>query len=389
MKLGYQLLTVCWNCLKIFGLYRKIAFQETMGPSTSNFSPNDEPEASHSPLIDGLPDDIALFCLARVPRKYHRVLKCVSKRWRNLVCSEEWRAHRQSHNLSETWIYALCREKNTDQLCCYQLDPSLPRQGCWTLVSGLPSRCLKRKGMAFESVGKRLYLLGGCGWCEDASDEVYCYDVAMHAWSQVASMSTARCYFGCEAVDEKIYAIGGHGLETGDPHSWDTYDTSSNTWESHSDLNIISDIEDSVVMDGKIYVRSGASAIPPHVSMAVLDPTSGRWLEADADMACGWNGPAVVVDGTLYSLDQSSGTKLMMWRTDTREWTAVCRLSSLLTRPPCQMVAIDRNIFIIGKGLSTVIFDVSDVGHPVVRAGSSLPIISSEMQVISCKCVSI
>ena len=165
-----------------------------MDPSTSNFSPNDELEASHFPLIDGLPDDIALFCLARVPRKYHGVLKCVSKRWRDLVCSEEWRGYRQKHRLDETWIYALCREKTTDQLRCYQLDPSLPRQGCWTLVSGLPSRCLKRKGMAFESAGKKLYLLGGCGWSEDASDEVYCYDAAVHAWSQVASMSTAR-YF--------------------------------------------------------------------------------------------------------------------------------------------------------------------------------------------------
>lgn len=352
-----------------------------MDPSTSSSNPNDEPKASHLPLIDGLPDDIALFCLARVPRKYHKVLKCVSKRWRDLVCSEEWRAYRKQHNLDETWIYALCREKNTDQLRCYQLDPSFLRQGCWELISDLPSRCLKRKGMAFESVGRKLYLLGGCGWSEDASDEVYCYDAAMNAWSQVASMSTARCYFGCEAVDGKIYAIGGHGLETSDPHSWDTYDAISNTWESHSDPNIILDIEDSVVMDGKIYIRSRASAIPPHVSMAAYDPSSSQWLEPDADMRSGWHGPAVVVGGTLYMLDQSSGTKLMMWRKDTREWTAVCRLASLLTRPPCQMVAIGQNIFIIGKGLSTVVLDVSNIGDFGVTAASSLPI-SSDNEVI-------
>ncbi|KAG9450983.1 hypothetical protein H6P81_010948 [Aristolochia fimbriata] len=42
------------------------------------------------PLINGLPDDLALLCLARVPRRYHHNLKCVSKRWKELVHSIEW-----------------------------------------------------------------------------------------------------------------------------------------------------------------------------------------------------------------------------------------------------------------------------------------------------------
>ena len=58
-------------------------------------------EQAQSPLICGLPDDIALICLARVPRKYHALLRCVSKRWRDLVSSEEWHAYRQKHKLDE------------------------------------------------------------------------------------------------------------------------------------------------------------------------------------------------------------------------------------------------------------------------------------------------
>ncbi|XP_074263315.1 F-box/kelch-repeat protein SKIP4 [Silene latifolia] len=350
---------------------------------------NDQ-ESSHCSLIHGLPDDIALFCLARVPRKYHTALKCVSKRWRDLICSDEWRDHRRKNNLGESWIYALCRDKNSDQLCCYSLDPSCTRQGCWKSVSSFPPRCLKRKGMGFEVIGKKLYLLGGCGWSEDAIDEVYCYDVAANTWSEAASMPTARCYFGCSTLDGKIYAIGGYGLKTSIQHSWDTYNSHSNTWDSHSDSNIILDIEDSIVMDGEIYVRSRTSAIPPHVSMATYNPSNARWQRTDGDMALGWQGPAVVVEDNLYVLDQSSGTKLTMWVKETREWVTVCRLSSLLTRPPCQMVAAGRKIFIVGRGLSTVVLDVGNVGNTDrVVASSSIPVTTDNYDVISCKCVSI
>ncbi|CAB4300412.1 unnamed protein product [Prunus armeniaca] len=84
-------------------------------------------ELSQQSLISGLPDDIALFCLARVPRKYHTLQKCVSKKWRYLVCSEEWHSYCQKHKLDETWIYALCRDK-LDRLCCYVLDPNSTHQ---------------------------------------------------------------------------------------------------------------------------------------------------------------------------------------------------------------------------------------------------------------------
>lgn len=199
-----------------------------------------------------------------------------------------------------------------------------------------------------------------------------------------------RCYFGCESMDGKIYAIGGYGLRTSDPHSWDTYNSSTNSWESHSDPNIVLDIEDSMVMDGKIYIRSRTSTIPPHVCMAVYNPLSDKWKQIDADLASGWRGPIVAVDDTLYVLDQSLGTKLMTWNKNSREWGLTCRLSPLLPRPPCQMVAIGRKIFIIGKGLSTVVLDIDNVGNADgMIASTSIPVFSSDDDVISCKCVSI
>uniref|UniRef100_A0A5B7B864 Putative F-box/kelch-repeat protein SKIP4 n=1 Tax=Davidia involucrata TaxID=16924 RepID=A0A5B7B864_DAVIN len=343
---------------------------------------------AQSPLICGLPDDISLFCLARVPRKYHALLKCVSKRWRELVCSEEWHSYRRKHNLDETWIYALCRDK-FEQLSCYVLDPKLSKR-CWKRIQGLRPCSLKRKGMGFEVLGKKVYLLGGCGWVEDATDEVYCYDATMNTWSEAAPLSTARCYFACEVLDEKIYAIGGLGSNSSDSHSWDIYDPHTNSWRSHSDPNIVPDIEDSIVLDRKIYIRCGSFAVSSHVYAVVYEPSNGTWQHADADMVSGWRGPAVVIDGTLYVLDQSSGTRMMMWQKDRREWVAVGRLSPLLTRPPCRLVAIEKNIFVIGKGLSTVVLDVGDAGNMGgVMVSSSVPKLTSDDDVISCKLVAV
>lgn len=141
-------------------------------------------------LIPGLPDDIALSCLARVPRKNHPVLNCVSKRWKELVSSEEWCSYRLKHQLEETWIYALCRDKS-DQLCMYVLDPGQSKR-VWKQIHGLPGSCLRRKGIGFEVLGKNVYLFGGCGWVEDATDEVYCYDASLNTWTTAGSLSTAR-----------------------------------------------------------------------------------------------------------------------------------------------------------------------------------------------------
>lgn len=199
-----------------------------------------------------------------------------------------------------------------------------------------------------------------------------------------------RCYFACEVLGQKIYAIGGLGLTSSVPHSWDTYDPCTNNWTSHSDGNIVPEIEDSFVLDGKIYIRCGRSAVTSKVYAVVYEPSSGTWQHADADMVSGWQGPAVVVDDTLYVLDESSGTRLMMWEKDLREWVAIGRLSPLLTRPPCKLVAVGKSIYVIGKGRSTVVVDVSNAGNGGgMMVSSSIPKLTSNDEIISCKCLSI
>ncbi|GAU24596.1 hypothetical protein TSUD_289570 [Trifolium subterraneum] len=50
----------------------------------------------------------------------------------------------------------------------------------------------RRKDMGFEPLKNKLFLLGGCGWSEDATDKVYSYNASSNSWVEVASLSTAR-----------------------------------------------------------------------------------------------------------------------------------------------------------------------------------------------------
>lgn len=80
----------------------------------------------------------------------------------------------------------------------------------------------------------------------------------------------------------------------------------------------------------------------------------------------------------------------MLWQKDHREWITVRRLSTLLTRPPCRLVAVGKKMFVIGKGLSTVMFDVQDIYHvDRVLLSSSVPGVISLNDVISCKSLAI
>jgi hypothetical protein len=141
-----------------------------------------------TPLLHGLPDEIALLCLARVPRQCHNALRCVSRRWKALLCSEEWHSYRKRNNLDESWIYVICRGTGCK---CYVLAPD-PATRTLKVIRVMEPPCSAREGISIEALDRRLFLLGGCSWLKDANDEVYCYDASSNSWSKAAPMPTAR-----------------------------------------------------------------------------------------------------------------------------------------------------------------------------------------------------
>ena len=73
-----------------------------------------------------------------------------------------------------------------------------------------------------------------------------------------------------------------------------------------------------------------------------------------------------------------------------REWIPVGRLLPSNARPPFQLVAVGKSIFIVGRVLSTVVVDVGDLGNEdQMIVGSAIPGLLFDVNVISVKCLSI
>ncbi|RRT42002.1 hypothetical protein BHE74_00040080 [Ensete ventricosum] len=345
-------------------------------------------EGSHVALINGLPDEISILCLARVPRRYHHILRCVSRKWRALLCSEEWHYHRQKNNMEETWIYVMCRANLKGNLC-YVLDPD-PANRSWKLIQPIPSPCSKKDGMSVEALGKKLYLLGGCSWQEDATDEVYCYDASANKWDVASSMPTARCFFVSASLDDKLYISSGLGLRSTAPNSWDIYHSDSDSWISHKNPLHNHDIIKLIALEGKLCtIHKSWDGFFAYAG--IYDPASATWQGIDNEIALSTYGPTVVVEGVLYMLQETSGMRLMKWQEERKKWVAIGRLSSHLTRPPCHLVAIGRSIYVIGQRLSTVVIDVDEAAkvEGLMVSSSFSPRFDCDHTIISCNTITI
>lgn len=60
-----------------------------------------------SPILPGLPDDVAKYCLALVPRSNLPTMGGVCKRWRLFIQSKEFVTVRKLAGLLEEWLYFL------------------------------------------------------------------------------------------------------------------------------------------------------------------------------------------------------------------------------------------------------------------------------------------
>ena len=156
---------------------------------------------------------------------------------------------RQRMGIADGWIYALCRDR-FECVHCYVLDPVRRK---WKKLPDIPYPCSKIYGMTCEVLGRKLYFMGGCGWIEDVTNEIYCYDPLLNKWEKVANMEIARCHFVSGSVDGRLYAIGGIGSNSGALTSWETYDSEANEWTSHEGLNILLYLGESLAFDGGIY----------------------------------------------------------------------------------------------------------------------------------------
>ncbi|XP_010539614.1 PREDICTED: F-box/kelch-repeat protein At1g22040 [Tarenaya hassleriana] len=328
-----------------------------------------EYEGDSSRLIPGLPDELSMQILARLPRICYFKARLVSGKWKSALLSSELYSLRQELGKTEEWLYVLTKGQE-DKLLWYALDPvsmkwqklppmpatvyeEEPRESfssLWNManpsvkVVEIVRNWFRRKdaseqmpfcGCSIGAVGGCLYVLGGFSrsW---TMNSVWRFDPVFNKWSKANSMLVNRAYSKTGILNNKLYVVGGvnNGRRGGlSPiQSAEVYDPSSDTWLEIPSMpfskaemlpnafftGFLKPIATGMTSyNGRLCVSQSLYSWPIVVDVGgeIYDPETNSWVEMPAGMGEGW--PArqagtklsVVVDGELYAFDPSSSAE--------------------------------------------------------------------------------
>ncbi|CAL5432995.1 unnamed protein product [Camellia sinensis] len=293
-----------------------------------------------SGLIEGLPDAVALRCLARVPLYLHSKLELVSRSWRSAIRSLELFKARKEVNSSE------------DFLCVCAFDPENlwqlydPLRDLWITLPVLPSKIRHLANFGVVSTAGKLFVLGGGSDAVDpltgdqdgsfATNEVWSYDPVSRHWAPQASMLVPRAMFACCVLDSKIVVAGGFTSCQKSISKAEIYDPEKDVWVSIPDLHHTHNTACSgVVIDGKVHVlHKGLSTVQ------VLDGVKLGWTVWDY----GWlQGPMAVIRGALYVMSHG-----IIFKQEIEASKVVVSASEFRRRIGFAMIGLGDDIYVIG-----------------------------------------
>eukprot|EP00249_Psilotum_nudum_P013221 c24225_g1_i1 orf=173-1393(-) len=322
-------------------------------------------EDAEASLIPGLPDDVAVLCLARVRRNMLPKLRLVCSAWKSLCDSSEFPILRRQVGSSEWWIYVLSEMPAGAPFKAF--DPQANR---WYELPPTPGRSEHEcwEGFACVALGSNLLIMGGVKSTLDRHTQLFvsggvCGDVRVYnactnRWSTAASMNTPRSWFAAAVIGDHVYVAGGQG-KTQFLDSAEIYDPKQDKWQAIPNLIRVRSSCYGVALDGQFWVIGGENMRnqyddrPKKGSAEVYDPGTCTWRLID-DMWLDSHkvpGPNTVYDGQLLFVHNG---KLMLYDKDKNGWFHVGHIfgSAVYNQPfsefgfACE--SIDGDVYIIG-----------------------------------------
>ncbi|THU51302.1 hypothetical protein C4D60_Mb06t29590 [Musa balbisiana] len=296
-----------------------------------------EGEECYKALIPGLPDDIALDCLARVPLRFHPGLRLVCPRWRDLVTAPSFHRHRERIGVAEDLIFLVQavvpvdKGRGSDEgeegrkggaAACrppvYGLSAYNATLGSWHRVV-TPEQVPLFAQVA--AVGREVVLLGGWDRASlEPTAEVRVLDLATGGWRRGAAMKAARSFFACAAVEGRVYVAGGHDGQKNALRSAESYDPVADAWSALPEMGEERDECQGVAAGGRFWAVSGYG-------------TEGQGRFAGGS-ACVW-----VSGGRMWSLEGGGGVGgVREYEGSGKGWREVAQLPGGMR--PCAAAAV-------------------------------------------------
>lgn len=231
-----------------------------------------------SSLIEGLPHDVALRCLAFVPFYLHPTLELVCRSWRAVISSGEIFRVRQEYGTEEDFLFVCCHdEENKWQF--YD-----PVEDFWVTLPELPGG--RKHYFGVVSTFQKLFILGGLlinaidpSIDDDFScTEVWSFNPKTRKWLKQAPMHESRALFACGVLDGKIIVAGGMNRKFESTSKAEMYDPVKDVWIELPDLP---QTYDSGICMGVVVGRKMHFIYKGLPIVQTFDTLEWRWIVED------------------------------------------------------------------------------------------------------------
>ncbi|KVH94381.1 F-box/kelch-repeat protein SKIP30 [Cynara cardunculus var. scolymus] len=333
-----------------------------------------------SVLIDGLPDAVAIRCLARVPYYLHPKLEVVCRLWRDAARSTELYKAREEVKSTEEF------------LCVCAFDPENvwqlydPNRDIWITLPILPSKVRNLAHFGVVSTAGKLFVLGGGSDAVDpltgdqdgsfATNEVWAYDPIVRRWAPRAAMIVPRAMFACCVLNGKILVAGGFTTCRKSISKAEIYDPDKDVWVSIPDLHHTHNSACSgLVIGGKVHVvHKGLTTVQ------VLQNLKEGWRVQEHSWV---HGPMTVVKGSLYVMSHG-----LIYKQEQDSRRVVISASEFKRRIGCAMIGFRDDIYVIGGviGPEGWNWDIKKMsGIDVLTLGSERPVWQQAAPMTRCR----
>lgn len=315
------------------------------------------------PLIPGLPDDVALNCLLRLPVHSHASCRAVCKRWHQLLGSKErFFTRRKELGFKEPWLFVFAFHKCTGKIQWQVLDlthftwHSIPLMPCKDKVCPHGFRCVS---IPHEGT---LFVCGGMVSDVDCPlDLVLKYEMQKNRWTVMNQMIMARSFFASGVIDGKIYVAGGNSTDHFELDSAEVLDPIQGSWNAIASMGTNMASYDAAVLNGKLLVTEGW-LWPFYVAPRgqVYDPITNNWETMAIGLREGWTGSSVVVYGHLFVVSELERMKLKVYDAASDSWEAI--EGPPLPEQICKPFAVnacDSTIYVVGRNLHVAVGRIS------------------------------
>ncbi|XP_078442483.1 galactose oxidase/kelch repeat superfamily protein isoform X2 [Wolffia australiana] len=317
----------------------KLCLQSEIKPPGPKSKTSRRDRRPPSPLLPGLPDDLAVVCMARVPRADHRNLRLVCRRWYRLLAGNFFFSLRKRLGFAEEWLYVIKRDKD-GKISWTAFDPTYQ---LWLPLPPLPA---------------------------EYSDAV---GFGTNRWHRAPDMLRRRHCFGACSVGDRLFVAGGHceGLQRS-LRSAEVFDPVKNRWGAVADMAVSMVPLIGVTHGGNWFIKG--LSFHRQVVSGVFSPAANQWLEASEGMVAGWRNPSVSFNGQLYAVDCKDGCKLRCYVEESDSWVrfadSKAHLGSSRALEAAALVQLKGKLCIVRNNMSITMVDMDRAGRNLATEDS-------------------